>query len=103
MRPSGSSRWAGAGTSASPRSAGRSLRPESLDNPALALAAIPEAVVKPVVAVLPELPRVGREPVPAPPLRPRRLALLAELGHAPLEPLPRLDRPAPGRGDRRQP
>src|SRR5581483_5793461 len=55
---------------------------------------IAEAVVQPVVAVLPELPRVRREPEAAPPLRPRRLALQRELCDAPLEPLARLDRTA---------
>src|ERR1051326_9297438 len=103
MRRRGSSRWADAGTTASPPSAAASLGPEPLDRPALALTAIGEAVVQPVVAVLPELPRVGHEPEPSPPLRPCRLALVAELDHAAFEPLPRLDRPALRRGERRQP
>src|SRR5690348_10424780 len=103
MRRRGSSRWADAGTTASPPWAAAWLGPEPLDSPALALAAIGEAVVQPVVAVLPELPRVGHEPEPAPPLRPCRLALVAQLRHPAFEPFPRLDRPALRRGERRQP
>src|SRR5436190_2121143 len=86
--------WARAGTIGWRPSGGASrnrLGGEALDEPAGAGAAVPEAVVGPALAVLPELPHLGHEPVAAPPLRPRHVAvrvLRLALGDAPLQLLP---------------
>src|SRR5258707_7671506 len=68
-----------------PRSGGpgvtrRASRREPLDQPAAAVAAVPQPVVQPVRAALPELESLGSHPVPAPELRHRDLR---SLGPAP--------------------
>ena len=50
------------------------VRVELLDLPAVAAAAVDEANVQTVLAVLPELDRLGHEPVAAPGLRPLDLS-----------------------------
>ena len=47
---------------------------EPLDDPRAAVAPVAEAIVQPVVAVLPELPRVGREAKPSPRRGPRNVS-----------------------------
>src|SRR5262245_45046475 len=80
------------------------LRLEAFDRPRLAVAAVADPVVEPVLAVLPELERVGHQPVAAPVRWARDLARMrrVELGEAVLERLAGLDRLAlrrHGRGD----
>src|SRR4249920_1149092 len=82
------------------RSAG-SLRPEPFDVPGVALAREAEPVVQTVFATLPELDRLGFEPVAAPVRRERHVVArepLGDLGERRVELLPRAHRPAlPGR------
>src|SRR5215210_633225 len=76
----------------------RHLRRQPLDPPAAAIRReVAKAVVEPVGAVLPELPRPRRQPVAAPAVahRQRPAAMLAvELVHPSLEPLAAGHRPA---------
>src|SRR5207344_184597 len=74
-----------------------SLRPEPFDSPGAALAREAEPVVQAVLAPLPELDRLGLEPVPAPVWRERDVLTreaLRGLGEGRVELLPRADRPA---------
>ena len=79
------------------------LGPEPLDSPAAALAAIAEAVVQPVSPCCQNSHASGTSRKPPHHSGRAGSPSLAELGHAPLEPVARLDRPALRRGDRRQP
>ena len=74
--------------------ASASLGREPLADPALALAAVAEAVVQPAVAVLPELPRVAARRRSRPSTRAAARIEPLGLGHRALELLPR-DRRSP--------
>jgi hypothetical protein len=54
---------------------------QAFDQPAACLVAVAEAVVQPVLALLPELDLLGRDPVTAPVMRALDVASLEALGH----------------------
>src|SRR5436190_12774527 len=79
------------------------LRPQPLDLPGTLHAAVAKAVVQAVLAVLPELPDLGHEPVAAPVVRQRRVGVgvaRRQLGDPTLERLATLDQLALRRGER---
>src|SRR4051794_11829515 len=89
-RSAGWSRSARAGTNGS-RSSAAASGVELLADPTLAVALVARAVVQPVVAVLPELPGVRRQPESAPVRRTGRCSRRDELLHRVLELPPRFE------------